>query len=152
MKNLRKDMYMKLGKYFAEHYDVLVMEDIQVKQLVGKSLRRLRMRLHDVAIHELRSVMEYQLGKYGKKLTLLNPAFTSMTCAKCGHVKKDLTLADRVFVCPKCGWVADRDHNASLNILRRSGSERPLVPVELRPLPFGQASALKQEAPSVRAG
>jgi transposase len=152
LKNLRKDMYMKLGKYFAEHYDVLVMEDIQVKQLVGKSLRRLRMRLHDVAIHELRSVMEYQLGKYGKKLTLLNPAFTSMTCAKCGHVKKDLTLADRVFVCPKCGWVADRDHNASLNILRRSGSERPLVPVELRPLPFGQASALKQEAPSVRAG
>jgi transposase len=152
LKNLRKDTYMKLGKYFAEHYDVLVMEDIQVKQLVGKSLRRLRMRLHDVAIHELRSVMEYQLGKYGKKLTLLNPAFTSMTCARCGHVKKDLTLADRVFVCPKCGWVADRDHNASLNILRRSGSERPLVPVELRPLPFGQASALKQEAPSARAG
>ncbi|EHP70526.1 transposase, IS605 OrfB family, central region [Metallosphaera yellowstonensis MK1] len=152
LKNLRKDMYMKLGKYFAEHYDVLVMEDIQVKQLVGKSLRRLRMRLHDVAIRELRSVMEYQLGKYGKKLTLLNPAFTSMTCARCGHVKKDLTLADRVFVCPKCGWVADRDYNASLNILRRSGSERPLVPVELRPLPFGQASALKQEAPSVRAG
>jgi len=150
LKNLRKDMYMKLGKYFAEHYDVLVMEDIQVKQLVGKSLRRLRMRLHDVAIHD-RSVMEYQLGN-GKKLTLVDPAFTSMTCAKCGHVKKDLTLADRVFVCPKCGWVADRDYNASLNILRRSGSERPLVPVELRPLPFGQASALKQEAPSVRAG
>jgi len=152
LKNLRKDMYMKLGKYFAEHYDVLVMEDIHVKQLVGKSLRRLRMRLHDVAIHELRSIMEYQLGKYGKKLTLVDPAFTSMTCARCGHVKKDLTLADRVFVCPKCGWVADRDYNASLNILRRSGSERPLVPVELRPLPFGQASALKQEAPSVRAG
>jgi len=152
LKNLRKDTYMKLGKYFAEHYDVLVMEDIQVKQLVGKSLRRLRMRLHDVAIHELRSVMEYQLGKYGKKLTLVDPAFTSMTCARCGHVKKDLTLADRVFVCPKCGWVADRDYNASLNVLRRSGSERPLVPVELRPLPFGQASALKQEAPSVRAG
>jgi len=149
LKNLRKDTYMKLGKYFAERYDVLVMEDIQVKQLVGKSLRRLRMRLHDVAIHELRSVMEYQLGKYGKKLTLVDPAFTSMTCARCGHVKKDLTLADRVFVCPKCGWVADRDYNASLNILRRSGSERPLVPVELRPLPFGQASALKQEAPSV---
>ena len=147
LKNLRKDMYMKLGKYFAEHYDVLVMEDIQVKQLVGKSLRRLRMRLHDVAIHD-RSVMEYQLGN-GKKLTLVDPAFTSMTCARCGHVKKDLTLADRVFVCPKCGWVADRDYNASLNILRRSGSERPLVPVELRPLPFGQASALKQEAPSV---
>ena len=41
--NLRKDLYMKLGKYFAEHYDVLVMEDISVKQLIGKSSRGLRM-------------------------------------------------------------------------------------------------------------
>jgi len=147
LKDLRRDIYMKLGKWFAEHYDILVMEDIHVKQLVGRSLRRLRMRLHDVAFHELKEIIRYQMEKYGKKLILVSPAFTSMTCAKCGHVKKDLTLADRVFICPSCGWVADRDYNAALNILRRSGSERPLVPVELRPLPFGQASAMKQEAP-----
>jgi len=154
LKNLRKDLFMKLGKWFAEHYDVLVMEDIQVKQLVSKSFRRLRMRLHDVAIHELRSVMEYQLGKYGKEILFVNPAFTSMTCAKCGHVRRGLTLADRVFVCPNCGWTVDRDYNASLNILKHAGWEPPLVPVELRPLPVahGQGGAMNQEAPSVRAG
>ena len=156
LKNLRKDIYMKLGKWFAEHYDVVVMEDIQVKQLIGKSLRRLRMRLHDVAIHELRSIMKYQLKKYGKNIRFVDPAFTSMTCARCGYVKNDLTLTDRVFVCPKCGWVADRDYNASLNILRRSGWEPPLVPVELRPLPvalcYGQGGAMKQEASPFRAG
>jgi len=135
LKDLRKDMYMKLGKWFAEHYDILVMEDIQVNHLVVNSLRRLRMRLYDVAFHKLKDIIRYQMEKYGKKLTLVNPAYTSMTCASCGHVKKDLTLADRVFVCPKCGWVADRDYNAALNLLRRSGWEPPLVPVELRPLP-----------------
>jgi len=156
LKNLRKDIYMKLGKYFAKHYDVLVMEDIQVKQLVGKSLRRLRMRLHDVAFHKLKEIIRYQMEKYGKKLTLVNPAYTSKTCARCGYVKKDLTLADRVFICHKCGWVADRDYNATLNILKRSGWEPPLVPVELRPLPvaksYGQGGALKQEASPFRAG
>jgi len=156
LKDLRKDLYMKLGKWFAEHYDILVMEDIQVKQLVVNSLRRLRMRLYDVAFHELKDIIRYQMEKYGKKLTLVNPAFTSMTCARCGHVKKDLTLANRVFVCPKCGWVAGRDYNASLNILRRSGWEPPLVPVELCPLPvakgYGQGGTMNQEAPSVRAG
>jgi putative transposase len=149
-------MYMKLGKWFAEHYDVVVMEDIQVKQLVGKSLRRLRMRLHDVASHELKEIIGYQMEKYGKKLILVNPAFTSKTCARCGYVKNDLMLSDRVFVCPKCGWVADRDYNASLNILKRSGWEPPLVPVELRPLPvvksYGHGGAMKQEASSFRAG
>jgi len=114
------------------------------------------MRLHDVAFHELRSIMEYQLKKYGKEIRFVDPAFTSMTCARCGYVKNDLTLSDRVFACPKCGWVADRDYNASLNILRNAGWEPPLVPVELRPLPvaksYGQGGAMKQEAPPVRAG
>jgi len=154
LKNLRKDLYMKLGKWFAEHYDVLVIEDIQVEQLVGKTGKKLRMRLHDVAFHELRSIMEYQLNKYGKKLILVNPAFTSKTCARCGYVKKDLTLADRVFVCPRCGWTVDRDYNATLNLLRGAGWEPPLEPVELRPLPVahGQGGVMKQEASPFRAG
>jgi len=97
--NLRGDLYMKLGRYFAEHYDVVVMEDISVKQLIGKSGRRMRMRLHDVAFHELRSIVEYQLGKYGKKVVLVDPRNSSKTCAKCGYVK-DLALSDRVFECP----------------------------------------------------
>ncbi|BBD73411.1 transposase [Sulfodiicoccus acidiphilus] len=155
LKNLRQDLYMKLGRWFAKHYDVVVMEDIDVKQLVGKSERKMKMRLHDVAFHELKRTLEYQLGKYGKRATLVNPAYTSKTCATCGYVKKDLTLYDRVFVCPECGWVADRDYNASLNILRNAGWESPSVPVELRPLPvlpYWQGGVMKQEAPPFRAG
>jgi len=149
--DLRRDLYMKLGKYFAEHYDVLVMEDIHVKQLIGKSGRRMRMRLHDVAFHELRGIMKYQMEKYGKKVVLVDPRNSSKTCAKCGYVKMDLTLSDRVFECPKCGWRADRDYNSSLNHLKHAGWESPVVPVELRPLPvvrsYGQGGAGKREAP-----
>jgi len=149
--NLRKDLYMKLGKYFAEHYDAVVMEDISVKQLIGKSGRRMRQRLHDVAFHELRSIVKYQLGKYGKKVVLVDPRNSSKTCAKCGYVKMDLTLSDRVFECPRCGWRADRDYNSALNHLKHAGWESPVVPVELRPLPvalsYGQGGAGKREAP-----
>ena len=131
--NLRRDLYMKLGRYFAEHYDVVVMEDISVKQLIGKSGRKMRMRLHDVAIHELRSIVKYQMEKYGKEVVFVDPRNSSKTCAKCGYVK-DLALSDGVFECPVCGWRADRDYN-SLNHLRRAGWVPPVVPVELRPLP-----------------
>ncbi|MFP3298958.1 MAG: transposase [Thermocladium sp.] len=139
--DLRRDLYMKLGRYFAEHYDVVVMEDIHVKQLIGKSGRRMRMRLHDVAIHELRSIVEYQLGKYGKEFILVDPRNSSKTCAKCGYVKDDLTLNDRIFSCPRCGWTADRDYNSALNHLRRAGWVPPVVPVELRPLPITMGKA-----------
>jgi putative transposase len=102
LKNLRRDIYMKLGKWFAEHYDVVVMEDIEVKQLIGKAERVLRRRLYDVAFHELKEILRYQLEKYGKTLRLINPALTSKTCAECGFVKEDLSLADRMPTCPKC--------------------------------------------------
>jgi len=42
---------MKLVEYFAEHYDVFMMENIHMRQLAGKSLRR--MRLHNVDLCEL---------------------------------------------------------------------------------------------------
>ncbi|MGC9071406.1 MAG: zinc ribbon domain-containing protein [Acidilobus sp.] len=67
-----------------------------------------------------------------------------------------MTLADRVFRCPSWGWVADRDYNAALNILRRARWMPPLVPVELRPLHvakgYGQGGAMRQEALPLMAG
>ncbi|BBG23685.1 hypothetical protein IC006_0973 [Sulfuracidifex tepidarius] len=90
LKNLRKDLYMRLGKHFARNYDVLVMEDIQVKKLVDKSPRKLR--LHDVSFRELKNTLKYQMEKHGKALLLVDPPYTSKTCAKCGYVREDLTL------------------------------------------------------------
>ena len=149
--NLRRDMYMKLGRYLAERYDVVAMEDIDVKRLIGESSRALRRSLQDAALGTMRSIIKYQVGKYGKAFLLVDPRDSSRTCARCGFVNRDLTLHDRAFECPACGWRADRDYNASLNILRRAGWEPPAAPVELRPLPAamgrGQGGVVKQEAP-----
>jgi len=149
--NLRRDLYMKLGKYFAEHYDVVVMEDIDAKQLIGGASRGLRRSLRDAAFGMMRTVIRYQVEKYGKGFILVDPRNSSKTCAKCGYVKMDLTLSDRVFECPKCGWRADRDYNSALNHLKHAGWESPAAPVELRPLPvalsYGQGGAGKREAP-----
>lgn len=41
---------------------------------------------------------------------------SSKTCHKCGHIKKDLKLSDRTYRCSECGYVEDRDINASLNL------------------------------------
>ena len=41
---------------------------------------------------------------------------SSKKCSRCGHIKKDLKLSDRVFECHNCGLIIDRDYNASLNI------------------------------------
>jgi len=139
--DLRRDLYMKLGKYFAEHYDAVVMEDISVKQLIGGASRGLRRSLQDAAFGMMRTVIKYQVGKYGKEVVFVDPRNSSKACAKCGYVKMDLALSDRVFECPRCGWRADRDYNSALNHLKHAGWESPIVPVELRPLPITMGKA-----------
>lgn len=41
---------------------------------------------------------------------------SSKLCHNCGHIKKDLKLSDRIYKCSKCGYIEDRDINASLNL------------------------------------
>ena len=51
----------------------------------------------------------------------VDPAYTSKTCAECGHLNKDLK-AEKEWVCPECGVVHDRDENAANN-LRNMGQQ-----------------------------
>ncbi|WP_281072368.1 transposase, partial [Succinivibrio dextrinosolvens] len=63
---------------------------------------------------------------------------SSKTCSKCGALKKDLTLRDRVYECPECGLTIDRDLNAAINLrqqIKNVGEAiSELMPVELTAL------------------
>jgi len=139
-----------------------VLEDLDVRNLVQKGEnKKRRMRLYDSSFSELRAVLKWEFRKR-EKLVLPVPAYnTSRECFLCGRINQNLTLEDRVFLCPFCGFTLDRDLNASLVLLKRAGWVPPAVPVELHPIPpfpsLGlkkrrQGGALKQEAPAFRRG
>ena len=122
IKDFRRDLFFKLGALLAQEYDLLVLEDLDVRNLVQKGeTKKRRLRLHDSSFSELRAVLEWEFRKRGK-LVLPVPAFnTSRECFLCGGINKGLTLEDRVFLCPRCGFTLDRDLNASLVLLKRVG-------------------------------
>jgi len=104
---------------------VIGIEDLNVSGMMKN--RRLARAVADASIGEFRRQMEYKCAWYGIELVVV-PRFepTSKPCFRCGWVKEDLTLSDRVFVCEACGHVADRDDNAADNIrsLAASSPER----------------------------
>jgi len=51
-------------------------------------------------------------------LIKVDPSYTSQMCSQCGHIFKNNRQGER-FRCVKCGYTADADYNASLNILCR---------------------------------
>ena len=63
-----------------------------------------------------RNMLEYKLEWKGKELIKVDRFFpSSKKCSKCGKIKKELKLSERVYRCT-CGNEMDRDRNAAINI------------------------------------
>ena len=160
--DFRRDLFFKLGALLAEEYDVLVLEDLNVQDLIQKGVtKKRRLRLHDSAFSEIRRILEWEFVKRGKTVLAISAYSSSRECFLCGGINQNLSLEDRIFNCPHCGFTLDRDLNASLVLLRRAGWVPSAVPVELRPIPplpsLGlkkrrQGGAMMQEAPAFRRG
>ena len=65
--------------------------------------------------------LERKLAYKAGALLKVDPAYTSQTCAVCGHVHQDNRPSQAVFACKACGHRAHADHNAAVNILARAG-------------------------------
>ena len=68
--------------------------------------------------YELQTMIEYKAEREGIKVRYVNPAYTSQTCSKCGHVDRENRKTQAQFECVKCGFKLNADHNASINIAR----------------------------------
>ncbi|USG66944.1 transposase [Brevibacillus ruminantium] len=114
--NQRKDFLHKESHKLVKLYDCVVIEDLNMKGMsqalhFGKSVA-------DHAWGMFTTFLGYKLEEQGKKLIKIDKWFpSSKTCSCCGQVKESLSLSERKFHCD-CGFVADRDWNASINIKR----------------------------------
>jgi putative transposase len=111
----RKEYCKRLAYSVIQSNDLVAYEDLNVKGLVRN--RHLAKSISDAGWYTFRSWLEYFGHKYGKVTIAVPPHNTSQNCSNCREqVKK--SLSTRTHVCPHCGYVADRDLNASINILK----------------------------------
>lgn len=122
IKNCRQDYLHKVSKQLVEQYDFIALEDLKVKNMVRNPnhkacLKGNNRKRHNQAWYTLRCMLEYKGEWYDKTVVPVPPHYTSQDCACCGYRNKNLTLRDRVWTCPNCHQVLDRDVNAAQNIL-----------------------------------
>lgn len=117
--NQRKDMHWKLVHRLTDTYDFLYFETLELKSMF-KSCQK---KIHDFGFHAFIQILKYVARQKGKVVHFVDKWFpSSKLCNKCGWKNKNLKVKDRIFVCDECGYVEDRDFNASLNILREGAS------------------------------
>ena len=73
---------------------------------------------------------------------------SSITCSVCGVVKPDLKLSDRIYICPECGCVIDRDYNAAVNI--REEGKRIFLTYLKEAMEKAEEAKIRQEAAKER--
>ena len=114
IRNQRRDHLHKLSRKIADGYDAVAVEDIDMKAMgqclhFGKSVQ-------DNGYGMFREMLDYKLAWKGKKMIKVDRFFpSSKKCCKCGRIKKELKLSERVYHCV-CGNEMDRDRNAAINI------------------------------------
>ena len=87
--------------------------------------RYLSEKIQEQNLYEFRRQIEYK-ARWAKIPVVIADRWypSSKTCVICGHVKKDLNLSERTYVCPVCGNVIDRDFQAALNLKYYGEAER----------------------------
>jgi len=111
----RSDFAHKESRKIVNGYGRIFVEDIHINEM--NSHRCLNRSIRDVAWSQFFLFLSYKAESAGREFRKINPAYTSQTCSSCGHRQK-MPLSTRTYHCPCCEMEKDRDHNASINILR----------------------------------
>ena len=113
--NQRKDFLQKLSTEIANQWDVVCIEDLDMRAMANKSFGNGKA-TNDNGYGMFTKVLDYKLKERGKKLIKVDMWYpSSQLCSKCGHQQK-MPLIVRTYQCPECGNVIDRDYNAAINI------------------------------------
>ncbi|BAY43418.1 transposase [Scytonema sp. HK-05] len=112
----RKDFAVKTARTLVQSNDLVVYEDLQVKNMIKN--RRLAKSISDASWSLFTSWVDYYAKIFGTWAIAVAPHYTSQDCSNCGtRVKK--SLSTRTHKCHECGTVLHRDHNAAKQILIR---------------------------------
>ena len=111
----RSDNIHKMTTQLCSKNQTIVIEDLNVKGMSKN--KKLSRSISDVGWGLIRQQLSYKSKIYKSQLVVADRFYpSSKTCSKCGAIREKLDLSERIFVCPTCGFIIDRDLNASINL------------------------------------
>ena len=115
MDNIRTDYINKtIAEIVKTKPSYITIEDLNVKGMMKN--RCLSKAVASQKFYEFRKRLKAKCDENGIELRVADRFYpSSKTCHHCGSVRKNLKLSDRIYRC-ECGYVADRDFNAALNL------------------------------------
>jgi putative transposase len=123
IRDLIRDFHHKCAKYLCENYGYILLPTYQSQQMVRRGRRRIGSKTARAMLtwspYRFKQRLLDKIREYPWcKVFIVDEHHTSKTCGNCGNLH-DRLGGNKVFNCPSCRVVMDRDANAARNILLR---------------------------------
>ncbi|MFD6327680.1 RNA-guided endonuclease InsQ/TnpB family protein [Streptomyces sp. NPDC058442] len=119
-----KDINHKIAKHVVAEAERtgrgIALEDLTGIRERVRLRKPQRATLHSWSFHQLGSFIAYKARRAGVPVVHVDPAYTSRTCAECGHIDQANRVSQARFACRNCGFVDHADRNGSRNIRARA--------------------------------
>lgn len=122
--NQRKDFLHKTANKYINDFQTIYIENLNIKGMVKN--RHLNKSITDCSWGMFFNFLSYKAVEADRTVVKVPSHNTSQICSVCGE-KVQKSLSVRIHSCPFCNTILDRDHNASLNILRLGQSRQTLT-------------------------
>ena len=94
----------------------IVLKDLSVQDMMKN--RHLSEAIQEQCFYEFYRQIQYKCEWHNIEFIMADRYYpSSKMCSRCGNIKKDLKLSDRIYRCSVCGFVIDRDFQASVNLM-----------------------------------
>jgi putative transposase len=135
--NRRKDFHHKQARELAVRYDLLVVEDLKIANMLRRAKPKpdpdhpeqflpngaraksgLNRSISDAGWGQFVSILRAKAEDAGRTWIEVDPRHTSDGCERCGHAAPENRVTQAEFACQRCGHTAPADEHAARNILR----------------------------------
>ncbi len=119
LNNKVDEIHWKIIKNITTNYGYVIIGDLNITNVtkkeskLDKKLKRIGLMMK---ISKFRNRLEYKCLINKIKIEIINEAYTSKVCSKCGYYKKDLG-GDKIYKCNICKKERDRDYNSTTNMI-----------------------------------
>jgi len=110
----RRDFLHKISTELVNDYSIVALEKLASQEMAEENYGK---QINDAGWNMFANMLAYKAESAGCRVVFVDPKDTSKMCSRCGNIRRDLSLWDRVYTCPNCGLSTDRDLNSAVNIL-----------------------------------
>jgi putative transposase len=124
IKNLIEEIHHKTALFLVMNYAYILLPSFETSNMVSNLHSKVARAMLTWSHFKFKQFLKFKAKEYGAKVIEVNESYTSKTCGKCGFILKNLG-GKKVFRCPRCGLVIDRDYNGVRNVYLRTLADTP---------------------------